>query len=50
MKKAALRFMAGALVMAALALLVSGGHVAGNGHQIARAGIVLVLVGLAVYL
>jgi hypothetical protein len=50
MKKAIVSFVISALVLAGVALWALKGHIAGNTQEIVMAGIVLVLVGFAVYL
>jgi hypothetical protein len=50
MKKTIVSFIISALVLASLALWALKGHLAGNAKEIVMAGIVLVLVGFAVYL
>ena len=50
MKKAVVIFILSVLVLAGLILWALKGQTAGNIHEIVRAGIVLVLVGFAVYL
>jgi len=50
MKKTIVGFVISALVLAALALWALKGHISGNIQEIVMAGIVLVLVGFAIYL
>jgi hypothetical protein len=50
MKKSIVGFVISVLVLASLALWALKGHIAGNTQEIVMAGIVLVLVGFAVYL
>jgi hypothetical protein len=50
MKKTIVTFVLSALILASLALWVLKGHVSGNIQEIVMAGIVLVLVGFAVFL
>ncbi len=50
MKKTIVSFVVSALVLASLALWALKGHLWGNTQEIVMAGIVLVLVGFAVYL
>lgn len=50
MKKTIVSFIISALVLASLALWALKGHLAGNTQEIVMAGIILVLVGFAVYL
>jgi hypothetical protein len=50
MKKTIVGFIISALVLASLALWALKGHISGNPQEILMAGIVLVLVGFAVYL
>ncbi|GEM_PF-2558217 len=50
MKKAALIFMAGALVLTGLVIGAFGAPLDWSGTRIVMAGIALVLIGLAVYL
>jgi hypothetical protein len=50
MKKAIISFVIGALILAALVLWALKGRIAGNTSEIVNGGIVLVLVGFAVYL
>jgi hypothetical protein len=50
MKKTIVSFIVSALVLASLALWALKGHLSGNTQEILMAGIVLVLVGFAIYL
>jgi hypothetical protein len=50
MKKTVLIFLVSVLVLASLAIWVLRGRVAGNAQEIIKAGVVLVLVGFAVFL
>jgi hypothetical protein len=50
MKKTIVSFVVSALVLASLALWALKGRISGNTQEIVMAGIVLVLVGFAVYL
>jgi hypothetical protein len=50
MKKAIISFVIGSLILAALVLWALKGRMAGNTSEIVMGGIVLVLVGFAVYL
>jgi uncharacterized membrane-anchored protein len=50
MKKAIISFILGALILAALVLWALKGRMAGNTSEILKGGVVLVLVGFAVYL
>ncbi len=49
MKRTIVSFVISALVLAALAIWASKGHIAGNTQEIVMAGVVLVIVGFAVY-
>ena len=50
MKRAIVGFVVSALLLASLGLWALKGHISGNAQEIVMAGIVLVLVGFAVYL
>jgi len=50
MKRTIVGFVVSALVLASLALWALKGHISGNTQEIVEAGIVLVLVGFAVFL
>ena len=50
MKRTIVGFVVSALVLASLALWALKGHISGNTQEIVMAGIVLVLVGFAVFL
>jgi hypothetical protein len=50
MKKAVVSFVIGALVLASLAMWALKGHLTGNTPEIVMAGVVLALVGFALYL
>ena len=50
MKRTIVMFLVSALILVALALWALKGHISGNAQEILMAGIVLVLVGFAVFL
>ena len=50
MKRTSVMFLVSALILVALALWALKGHISGNAQEILMAGVVLVLVGFAVFL
>jgi hypothetical protein len=50
MKRTIVMFLVSALILVALALWALKGHISGNAQEILMAGVVLVLVGFAVFL